>query len=83
MAWVRHGECNRCGDCCKGDLQTEDMPQRQVDGYCALFKWTADGLGCCTDRTHRIYSSGCNIWPDEPALIADKPNCSYSFTWED
>jgi len=27
------------------------------------------------------YMSGCNVWPDHPDQIADKPSCTYTFTW--
>jgi hypothetical protein len=29
------------------------------------------------------YMSGCNVWPTDPAQIANYPGCSYTFTWVD
>jgi hypothetical protein len=72
--YVRSGECNRCGDCCKGNPFTGEP-----GGYCPLFAWASEGVGHCTDRRHRYYLSGCNVWPTHPDQIADKPNCSYTF----
>jgi hypothetical protein len=57
------------------------MPKPTVPGMCPLYAIAADGKGCCTDRKHPLYLSGCNTWPDHPRQIADKPSCSYSFRW--
>ena len=29
------------------------------------------------------YMAGCNVWPTDPAHIADLPRCTYSFVWQD
>jgi len=34
-------------------------------------------------REDPYYLSGCNVWPDNPDQIADKPGCSYTFEWVD
>jgi hypothetical protein len=47
-----------------------------------LYDLAADGLGVCTDRQHAYYLSGCNVWPQHPDNIKDKPSCSYRFRWE-
>lgn len=75
--WVRYGECNRCGDCCKGD-PFDATSQR---AYCPLFKWIAENVGSCTNRQHPYYLGGCADFPSNPQAIADKPNCSYRFEW--
>lgn len=74
MPWVRTGECNRCGECCKGNPFTGETA-----GYCPLFTWLEKDVGHCTDRQHPYYLNGCDVWPTHPAQIADKPSCSYTF----
>lgn len=37
------------------------------------------GEGECTDRQHPVYLGGCNVYPQHPAQVADKPSCTYSF----
>lgn len=77
MPWQRTGECNRCGDCCKGNpFDNSD----NNDVYCPLLQLVA-GVFTCTDRQHPYYLQGCNVFPQHPSQIADKPNCSYSFEW--
>jgi hypothetical protein len=83
MAWIREGECNRCGDCCKGDPGRDDMARPgAVEGYCPLFAFV-DGLATCNGRDHAYYLAGCNVWPNDPGQLTDKPNCSYTFRWEE
>ncbi len=81
MAWKRSGECNGCGDCCKGDPFDGAKGAPEVADYCFFFRWHGPS-GRCVDRTETnpYYLSGCNVWPTDPTNIADKPNCSYSFT---
>lgn len=85
MAWVRHGECSRCGDCCKGHPRHSAMPTDPVvvEGveFCPLYRQLAENLGECTDREHPYYLQGCNVFPQHPTQIADKPRCTYSFEW--
>lgn len=93
MVWVRKGDCNRCGDCCKtGDPfvgQLNITPR--VDGACPLFKFNSDGLGTCMYRTGEIISdniliknyteNACSKWPQAPEQIEGFSNCSYTFEW--
>ncbi len=63
MAWIRSGECCRCGECCVGDPfpdktdpnASEAMRQQPVvAGYCPLFRWhegAAEGSGFCSGHT--------------------------------
>lgn len=82
MGWVRSGECCRCGDCCKGDPFNGQRPVT-IKGYCPLFRWR-DGKAYCTGYgEHPYYLGGCNVWPQHPAQIADKPHCTYRFEWAD
>jgi len=96
MSWVRSGYCCRCGQCCVGDPFTDDNRPRTaaVAGYCPLFEFhhgAPEGDGFCTGHTGAVppgqenwyYMSGCNVWPDNPGQIADKPACTYTFTWVD
>ena len=75
MTWVRHGECNRCGSCCKGDPFTGS-----AEGMCPLFRWH-EKVGECTDRQHPYYLAGCNVWPQRPEQLRDHPECSFTFDW--
>lgn len=73
--YIRVGECNRCGACCRGNpFDPEDGSE-----YCPLFRWLDEGVGHCDDRNHPYYLSGCNLFPSRPSQIEDKPNCSYEF----
>lgn len=76
--WQRAGECCRCGECCRGNPFTGEP-----DGWCPLARMEADAKVTCTDREHPYYLAGCVVWPTHPAQIADKPSCSYTFTWID
>jgi len=88
MAWVREGECNRCGSCCRyesdGRLEREIGPQA-VAGMCPLFRWAdaARTVGVCSDRSHPHYKRGCDVWPDHPHCIEPHPRCSFTFRWVD
>jgi hypothetical protein len=93
MPWRRSGECCRCGECCIGDPFDDASRPRTaaVAGYCPLFYWRGSGEGHCLGHSgavppgqeHPYYMAGCNVWPDHPDLIADKPHCTYRFTWVD
>lgn len=70
MGWTRSGECNRCGDCCKG---------------CSAFHWVVDGeIGECMARDdpshpeHNYYWTQCVLFPQAPYPV-DLPRCSYVF----
>jgi hypothetical protein len=67
-----------------------------VAGMCPLFEWRqkADAppgqtWGYCIGHTGAVpagqedpyYLSGCNVWPQDPAQIANYPSCTYTFTW--
>jgi hypothetical protein len=82
MAWVRSGECCHCGECCKGDPFNGEQGAPAVAGYCPLYQLSEHGH-CAGYGKHPYYLSGCNVWPDRPELIADKPSCTYSFEWRD
>jgi hypothetical protein len=83
MAWVREGECCRCGECCTGDPMREDMQRPgEVEGFCPLYALLPDGEHGCSDRSHSYYLAGCNVWPQHPDNLIGKPSCSYTFRWE-
>lgn len=91
MAWVRSGECNRCGECCLGDPRwphggpDDIMKQPPIaEGRCPAFRTDAEGKGTCLGHGwHPYYLSGCNVWPTVPGHIANYPSCSFTFTWVD
>lgn len=83
MAWVREGECNRCGECCKsGDPFNGEEGPSDFPGACPLLKVAGDGQLGCSNRQHPYYLNGCNVWPHEPDHIKDYPSCSYTFREE-
>ena len=84
IEWIRTGECNRCGECCK----VIDMIGKKF-GTCSLYAQEANGLGCCTDRNHPYYLKVCSTWPYRPDQIGWNhktqmperfPSCSYKFS---
>jgi hypothetical protein len=79
VTWLRLGECNRCGACCKsGDPYGGTVPQGPVAGACPLYTENA-GIGTCTNREDYYYSNACAHWPSLPAHIVNYPLCSYTF----
>jgi len=83
MAWVREGECNRCGECCKsGDPFGGAEGIGEFPGACPLLV-TVDGNLACSNRQHPYYLAGCNVWPSIPEHIVDYPSCSYTFEWRE
>lgn len=76
MTWVRHGECNRCGDCCKAP-HFED----KGGGDC---KWLRDGNVCSVHKTqNEFWNNVCTHWPRHPSEIEKLTRCSYWFEWVD
>jgi hypothetical protein len=83
--WVRHGECNRCGECCKsGDPFNGEEGVGEFPGACPLLS-LVDGLHHCLGRdiSHPYYVNGCSQWPSIPEHITAYPSCSFTFTWQD
>lgn len=78
--WIRSGDCNRCGSCCKGNPLAggDDAHPPLVAGYCPIFRHV-DGVATCSDREHPYYLQGCNVFPSHPGQIIDHPECSYTF----
>jgi hypothetical protein len=67
-------------------------PERQ--GWCPLLRFHPGGTqGDTTCIGHSgfvpagkedpYYMSGCNVWPEDPAQIANYPSCTYTFAWVD
>lgn len=67
-------------------------PHRQ--GWCPLLRFhegASEGDTTCVGHTGVVapgnedpyYMSGCNVWPQDPVQIADKPSCTYTFEWVD
>lgn len=77
MGWVRSGECNRCGDCCR----TGDPFTKTPNVLCPVGRENPDGTVTCTNLRHPYFMAGCVVWPTKPEHIADKPRCSFTFEW--
>ena len=45
-------------------------------GHCAGHSGVAP-----SGQEEPYYLAGCNVWPTDPTQIADKPACTYTFTW--
>jgi hypothetical protein len=82
MAWVRSGECCKCGDCCRGGIG--NLPA-QPDGACPFLEREEDGQRLCAihDSQNTYWSRGCNVWPSDPRHIAKYDRCTFSFVWQD
>ena len=82
MAWVRSGECCKCGDCCRGNPRPTEWADAP-NGDCPLLGiLRTDGTRLC--RGHGVndyYLSGCVSWPSVPAHIQDYARCTYKFEW--
>lgn len=94
----RCGDCC-VGDPFEGDLDAphrSELMKRipRVAGYCPLYEIRDEGFeykGFCAGhigaappgKEDSYYMSGCNVWPDNPSQIADKPRCTYKFEWRD
>lgn len=77
MAWIREGECCRCGDCCRGGV--DGLPE-QADGSCPHLRRDGGPASCVIHGLAGSYwSKGCKVWPTEPWHIAELPRCTYTF----
>jgi hypothetical protein len=77
--WIREGECSGCGQCCLGDPFNGSEGPAEVDGYCPLARLAGDKIRCAGYGVHPYYLRGCNVFPQFPEQIADKPLCTYTF----
>jgi hypothetical protein len=80
VTWARHGECCRCGDCCRGPVG--NLPA-QPDGACPYLETEVDGERLCAihDIQGTYWSKGCNVWPTVPWHTAHLPRCTFTYTW--
>lgn len=85
MAWVRSGECTKCGKCCESPTPERIEAYRKV-GYecktqhlsgCPSEARTEDGRIYCTDYYNR--PEMCRDFPLSPVDIETIPECSYYF----
>lgn len=82
MLTIRRGDCGRCGLCCidtAADTEKAMGLVTVVPGYCVYFRWLPDGKGDCVGRETAFYKLGCNVFPQHPGQIADKPECTFEF----
>lgn len=78
----RTGECNHCGDCCKGNvyplLNEEEKKEYEASrfnfGYC--FQYDREKQRCKIYEHRPWY---CYLYPDNPEQLARYKNCSYEF----
>lgn len=77
--WRRVGYCSGCGECCLGDPFNGERGEAVVEGYCPLARAADGAIRCSGYGRDRYYLSGCNVFPQFPSQIADKPSCTYSF----
>lgn len=86
--WKRTGYCSRCGNCCDDiDNIFKDVDgngnspglEQVVDGKCAYFRWSEDGLAMCVGRETEYYKSGCNVAPSKIEHLEPWSDCTYSF----
>jgi hypothetical protein len=92
MSWVRSGYCCRCGECCVGDPFNGELGPLMTGTHCPLYRLIGlDNkiVGHCiahpptAEVQNDYYYNNCSVWPDDPRQIADKPSCTYKFTWVD
>jgi hypothetical protein len=86
MPFAREGDCSRCGACCWGDLPEggplDDVRHTAtIEGACPLLRCDEhDGFYCAGWGWHPYYLAGCNVWPQHPSNVSDRPGCAYTFT---
>lgn len=82
VKWIRMGECNRCGDCCRPDLlqarikayEEAGMPYKLVNKNCEKFD---PETGLCNNYENR--PEMCKIFPLHQTDIVALPRCGYYF----
>lgn len=80
LLFERIGDCNHCGECCKGNVWKHLSPPRQGEyeasafngGYCYWYDWRARRCRIHADRPHY-----CLLFPQTPDQMP--PECSYEF----
>jgi len=82
-SFVRKGECNRCGDCCKPRYDVDEDAKEfyrknglPENGQCQ-FLALVDGLWTCTEYANR--APFCQAFPWHPDQIVGRDRCSYTF----
>lgn len=84
--WLRVGECNGCGECCKsGDpFRGEEGVSELGADVCPHLRKVDERFRCAVYNTdHHYVLSACSIWPSRPAEIEPYPSCSFSFVEAD
>ena len=83
MRYLRRGECNLCGECCKPAFPITEEAREfyrenglPEDGQCH-FLYFENGKGLCTIHTER--ADHCRRFPWHPDQIEHLPKCSYRF----
>tara|TARA_R110000868_G_scaffold227344_1_gene480274 strand:+ start:677 stop:1042 length:366 start_codon:yes stop_codon:yes gene_type:complete len=86
--WKRTGHCSRCGNCCDDpvnifsefDGNGDPNPLVPVvEGKCAYFRWSEDGLAMCLGRDTKYYNNGCKYQPSVKEHIVEWTDCTYKF----
>jgi len=81
--YVRRGECNRCGDCCKPRFFISEEAREfylqnglPENGQCQFLAFI-DGVWTCTIHAER--PDHCRRFPWHPDQLSTLPRCSYTF----
>jgi Fe-S-cluster containining protein len=81
--YIRRGDCNRCGDCCKPRFLIHEDAREfyrenglPENGQCQ-FLALVDDLRTCTMYANR--ASFCQAFPWHPDQIKGLDRCSYTF----
>lgn len=83
VKFERHGECNRCGECCKPRFHVDDdakawyrangLPE---NGQCQFLALIGGEWGC---TIHVERSAHCRAFPWHPDNLKGLDRCSYTF----
>lgn len=83
MRYVRRGECNRCGDCCKPRFLIDDNAREfyvanglPENGQCQ-FLLLGREMATCTIHPRR--APFCEAFPWHPDQLKGLERCSYTF----
>jgi len=82
VKFIRLGNCNKCGDCCRVELlpsrikmyEKVGLPYKLINQNCDKFD---PETGLCKDYNNRPKS--CRDFPTMPVDLLALPRCSYSF----
>jgi hypothetical protein len=82
MAWIREGECCKCGDCC---IASPYPDRAAIDGMCPNLVSGPNGTRICSvhNTTDEYWSEACALWPTKPEHTAPYSRCTFTWRWEE